>query len=554
MQERSEKLSSETLASKFQVLMELGSGGMGRACLAMSRGPRGFVKLVVLKSLKPELLGNDNSYKMFLEEARISARLTHPNLVQTYEVIEVDRMPTMVLEYIEGQPLTVVAKALVETGRLDIYLSILTHVLAGLHAAHELCDFDGTSLNLVHRDASPHNVMVQYDGQVKVLDFGIAKTTRSTVKTQVGIVKGKLRYMAPEQLVGDEVDRRADVFSLGIMFWEAVMGAPFWHDSTDSEIMRRLLSDTVWVKAETDDVPDALVTIAQRALATTAEGRYTTAGEFHRELCEYLAQTGKLRTVDQIGNFMQEHFAKEREATSKVIQSHIQAVEESLRPPATQLRTRRDSAEATAVANRHQSPRDYLRRRSVLVGGMSGIAAIVLGAIVVRTVVSPSASQSEPEKASQTASVLDCGSNSKSCSGQCVQFEQPEYGCAAKSCFPCDVANATPRCNQRGACDIAVCYQAYDNCDGDVSNGCETNVRIDPDHCGSCQHRCPELPHAMRGCGDACTIWRCEPGYRDCDGEVADGCETQVNTDTRNCGHCGVRCPANSQCKNGRCT
>jgi serine/threonine-protein kinase len=128
---------------KFEVLMGLGEGGMGVVQLAMSRGPRGFVKLVVLKSLRRELLSTDSAYRMFLEEARISARQTHPNLVQTYVVIELNQTPTMVLEYVEGQPLSAVVKALGGKLRRDIRLNILTQVLTGLHAAHELHDYDG---------------------------------------------------------------------------------------------------------------------------------------------------------------------------------------------------------------------------------------------------------------------------------------------------------------------------------------------------------------------------------------------------------------------------
>lgn len=547
-------LSIDTTSSKFQVLMELGSGGMGRADLAMSQGPQGFVKLVVLKSLKPELAGDDATYKMFLEEARISARLTHANLVQTYQVIERDRLPTMVLEYVEGQPLTSVAKALVREHRLDIFLTIITHVLAGLHAAHEMTDFDGTPLNLVHRDATPHNVMVQYDGRVKVLDFGIAKTTRSKVKTQIGIVKGKLRYMAPEQLVGDDLDRRADVFSVGIMFWEAITGTAFWQGASDSEIMRRLLSDDVWTPSKVEDVPEELTAIARRALAHQREDRYATAGEFHADLTDYLTRSGTLRSAEQIGNFVLTEFAKEREETNRIIESHIKAIDDSLRPPSSRTGPTRDYEVPTALAIRHGKGNANSTRRRVLLASVTGGSIVLaVAALMTRATIRTSSSKASTPAMVEAVPVVECGATAKNCGGQCVPFERPEFGCAASACRPCDIANATPRCNQRGTCDIAVCYQAYDDCDGDPTNGCETNVRIDPDHCGSCSHRCPDLPHATRGCGDVCTIWRCEAGYRDCNSEVADGCEVQVLGDPRNCGHCGNRCALGKQCRNGRC-
>jgi hypothetical protein len=118
-----------------------------------------------------------------------------------------------------------------------------------------------------------------------------------------------------------------------------------------------------------------------------------------------------------------------------------------------------------------------------------------------------------------------CAPGLKSCGGQCVSLDDPAYGCGAATCEPCGLPSATARCNRHGACDVAQCHAGFDDCDADGKNGCETNVRIDPDHCTSCERRCPTLPHAQRGCGDACTIWRCEPGFHDCNGAVSDGCE-----------------------------
>jgi hypothetical protein len=146
-----------------------------------------------------------------------------------------------------------------------------------------------------------------------------------------------------------------------------------------------------------------------------------------------------------------------------------------------------------------------------------------------------------------------CGPNRKRCGDECVSMDRPDHGCAGDTCQSCVVANATARCNVRGHCDIAVCYQDFDNCDGDISNGCEANVRIDPDHCGGCGKSCPQLPHAQRGCGDVCTIWRCEPGYRDCNREPGDGCEVNVGSDPKNCGHCGRVCGAHQSCRKGQC-
>src|SRR5262249_29472179 len=167
---------------------------------------------------------------MFLDEARLSARLHHPNVVQTYEVVRHEGRLAIAMEYLHGQPLKAVlgrlggARALA----LPTRLRLVTSVLAGLEYAHGLADFDGRPLEVVHRDVSPHNVIVTYDGHVKLLDFGVAKTLAACHQTRPGGVKGKLTYLAPEAVRGERVDRRADVFSVGVMLWEILAGRRMW--------------------------------------------------------------------------------------------------------------------------------------------------------------------------------------------------------------------------------------------------------------------------------------------------------------------------------------
>ncbi|HVV52873.1 MAG TPA: hypothetical protein VHO06_24645, partial [Polyangia bacterium] len=146
-----------------------------------------------------------------------------------------------------------------------------------------------------------------------------------------------------------------------------------------------------------------------------------------------------------------------------------------------------------------------------------------------------------------------CGAGLKSCDGTSVSVDLPDHGCGGDSCYACNVVNATARCNQSHRCDIAVCHKGFDDCDGDPANGCETDIRTDPDHCGGCGAKCPALAHAQRGCGDVCTIWRCNAGYRDCNGAVSDGCEVAVLTDAANCGQCGHACAAGEKCRQGVC-
>src|SRR6266496_1714779 len=233
----------EATEGKYRVLVELGQGGTANVYLAVAHGPNWFNKLVVLKALKRNL-GNDPEFRaMFLNEARLAARLNHPNIVQTNEVAEYQGLPMIVMEYLQGQPLS----NLLVRGRgrglsLAMHLRIVAEALQGLHCAHELSDFDGTPLGVVHRDMTPHNIFVTFDGQVKVLDFGIAKLGASLVETQAGIIKGKLRYMPPEQISGDPVDRRADLYAVGVMLWEAAAGERLWKGQADAAIMNKVLN------------------------------------------------------------------------------------------------------------------------------------------------------------------------------------------------------------------------------------------------------------------------------------------------------------------------
>ncbi|HEY5453383.1 MAG TPA: serine/threonine-protein kinase, partial [Polyangia bacterium] len=231
------ELGTVEAVGKYRIVMPLGQGGTADVYLAVADGPSGFTKLVVVKVLRKSLASDADFRLMFVSEARLAARLHHPNIVQTNEVIEVDGASVLVMEYLDGQPLSqVIVRGKQGAFTLAMQLRVLVDALAGLHAAHELADFDGTPLGVVHRDVSPHNLFVTLEGHAKVLDFGIAKLERSLVETEVGTVKGKLRYMAPEQIASDKLDRRADIYAAGVILWEALTGERMWKVSQEQEI------------------------------------------------------------------------------------------------------------------------------------------------------------------------------------------------------------------------------------------------------------------------------------------------------------------------------
>ena len=240
---------------KYQLIAQLGEGGMAQVYLAALAGPRGsgFSKLTVIKRLRASYEEDQEFITMLVDEARIAARLNHPNLVQTHEIGDVDGRYFIAMEYLDGQPYhriqTRVRARAKKAGGVDdgIFTKemgyvILLDTLAGLHHAHELADYDGTPLGVVHRDVNPQNLFVTYDGQVKIVDFGIAKAVGRGVETRHGVIKGKLTYMAPEQSVGQHVDRRADLFSVGLLLWEVATGRRRWEDESEGSILRALLA------------------------------------------------------------------------------------------------------------------------------------------------------------------------------------------------------------------------------------------------------------------------------------------------------------------------
>jgi serine/threonine-protein kinase len=310
-------------SGKYRTLFELGQGGTANVSLAVAGGPEGFKKLFVIKQLRSIYAQDADFREMFMTEGRLSAQLNHPNVVQVYEAFE-DVTPTIVMEYIEGQTLDAVLALRSPKLPLELHLRVLSDVLSGLHYSHELRGHDHSPLQVVHRDVSPHNVMISYEGVVKVLDFGIAQLAGTSVETETGVVKGKLRYMPPEQVAGDKVDRRADVFAVGVMLWEALSGNRLWKGMPDAVIMKRVLAGAIPEPSnERDPIAPELLAICRRALAPHRDDRYRTALELELALEEYLATRSHYASARELSRFMNDSFAKRREETALRVEAEL---------------------------------------------------------------------------------------------------------------------------------------------------------------------------------------------------------------------------------------
>jgi serine/threonine protein kinase len=394
----------EDSTDKYRIIAELGEGGMANVYLAVARGPGGFNKLLVLKAIREALAREPETLAMFLDEARLSARLSHPNVVQTMEVMELRGRPVMVMEYLDGQPLSDIRHG--REGReitQAMRLRVLSAALEGLQYIHDLTDFDGTPLNLVHRDVSPHNIFVTFDGQVKLLDFGIAKGLISRAQTSTDVIKGKIRYMAPEQMAGEAVDRRADVFSAGVVLWEIAADRRIWHGRHDAVAMNAVLNEGVPPPRSVEpSVPPELNAICMRALARSPGDRYATAAELQAAVDGFLEVTGSKVTTKDVGKALAKVFAEKRAQTKEIIEAELKKSEEQ---PLTS--SGRFALPSTLVSLATSSPTGSVdvappkapRRRWLAVGAATALVAVAAAAVLLPS----SRSRSPAAKAEPTA-------------------------------------------------------------------------------------------------------------------------------------------------------
>ncbi len=296
---------------------------MAEALLAVMDAGCGARRLVVLKRIWPELASDPEFMTMFMDEARLSVRLDHPNLVRTFEVVDDADGVAIAMEYLDGQPLTRVLNRLRDSGGLSIplRLRILSSVLAGLDHAHALTDLDGTSLGVVHRDVSPQNVFVTYVGQVKLVDFGVAKTLAASHHTCPGALKGKLAYMAPEQLQAGPIDRRADLFAVGVMLWEMLAQRRMWQGMSEVQIVTHLSLGLPFPTLPSEaSVPAGLDAICARALHPNPDLRYQTAAEMEMDLDRVSVGAADSHARD-LGKIVAHAFADDRTARQALIES-----------------------------------------------------------------------------------------------------------------------------------------------------------------------------------------------------------------------------------------
>lgn len=326
---------------KYRLRWLLGQGGMAELYIAQFIGIEGFEKVVALKRILPSMTADASFVQMFLDEARLASKLDHPNIVRISDLGEVDGQFFMAMEYLPGEDLRETFDRLREQGQqfpIDMVLAVVHEAALALDFAHRLTDARGVPLGLVHRDVSPSNIIVTYHGAVKLVDFGIAKATTSSVVTNTGSFKGKLPYASPEQLRNQPLDRRADVFGLGIVLWELLAGRRLFSTSNYASTIEAVTRAEIPLPSKLrPEVSPALDAVVLRALARDREERFQSALEVQQALEGQLESTGGLRTSRQIGSWLEATFgtaradAKRALAQGKYLDQMIEGVTMPLR-------------------------------------------------------------------------------------------------------------------------------------------------------------------------------------------------------------------------------
>jgi serine/threonine protein kinase len=305
------KTHPETLG-RYQLLALLATGGMAEIYLARQTGIQGFNRLVVVKRVLPHLARDSSFLEMFFDEARIAAHLNHPNIVQIFDLGNEDEQYFIAMEYLEGESLAYLVSEANKTGKTmphEIASGIISQICDGLGYAHKLCDEHGTPMNIVHRDINPQNIIVMFTGQVKLVDFGIAKAAMQEHETTVGTLKGKISYMSPEQCRCESLEASSDVFSLGVLFWELLTHTRLFKRQNEVETISAINEGNIpSVRQLQSDVPAELEAIVACALQRDPANRYANAAEMGNALRKVIRTRGEETSKEEIASFAEKVF------------------------------------------------------------------------------------------------------------------------------------------------------------------------------------------------------------------------------------------------------
>ena len=453
------------VVGRYEVHQAIASGGMASVHLGRLRGAAGFSRMVAIKRMHRHFAQDPDFEAMFTDEARLAARVQHPNVLSTVDVVSAEGELLLIMEYVHGEAMSLLLHEMEKNGeRLppELTVSILSGVLHGLQAAHDAVDRFGRPLGLVHRDVSPQNIMVGVDGIARVLDFGIAKAADCLHTTRDGQVRGKAAYMAPEQLYGENVDRRTDVYSAGVVLWEMLVGQRMFDDSDQAALLKIAEAKIEPPSSRVKGLSPAFDRVTMRALQKDRRDRYPTA----LEMAEALETCARVATRTEVRQWV-ERLAGEALEERAVKVANVEAVGDSQPPGARSVPSGRPKADGvpelttTRGLSTHQRLAASARRTRVLAafGGGALLASLGFGAWFFgggRTALAPSqldrsALSPKSGPSAQSPEASDSASESRSdtavVSVESLPYAEPSA--AAKKLAPATKKKATARASSK---------------------------------------------------------------------------------------------------------
>lgn len=417
-------VTSAAQVGRYELLLELASGGMATVYVGRQRGAGGFQRLVAIKRMHPHIGAEPELAASFMDEARIASLIRHPNVVNVHDVHESDGEHLLVMDYVEGSSLAHVMRAARKRNERisrPAALRILIDALHGLHAAHEQTTLDGRPLGVVHRDATPHNILLGTDGSVRITDFGIAKAAERSVNTATGLAKGKFRYMAPEQARGGALDRRVDVFAMGVVAWELLTGDRLFDGESDAEVLLAVTGGRYRRPTSVDaTIPAELEAIVMKALAPEANERWPTALAFADALAAHGKAAGEVASPTEVARLVHEFCGddvnKRRKTIGDVLQGRrapaaLSGVAHARRAGGTGSSTAGasapltlDSVKVVPALTPEELARYHARRR--LLWGLAAAAGLAVAGAAVTAAVVFSRPRTEPAPAAVVTRVV----------------------------------------------------------------------------------------------------------------------------------------------------
>ncbi|MBI3182540.1 MAG: protein kinase [Myxococcales bacterium] len=465
---------------KYFLVRKIAEGGMAEIFLAKQVGAEGFERNVVIKRMLQHLSNVPDFVGMFLDEARLAARLAHQNIIQINDLGLADGCYYICMEYLAGEDFSTVLRTAARRREylpVGVTLSVIAGAAHGLHFAHEFTDEQGKPLNVVHRDISPSNIYVTYEGQVKLLDFGIAKAESRVTRTTAGVVKGKYMYMSPEQAEGDPVDRRADIFSLGVSLFEGLTNVrPFAHDNDLAILNAVLKCDFPRPRAVRSDLSPELEAIILKAMAPRVEDRYATAGQMAADIERFLAAGSQDASVRV---YLRTLFGEERFNHKTRIPSLAKLAASGVDVPGfsnpyapktdagAAVADARGAGPATISVGAATKTGPLVRPRGALFAALGGAVAVVaaLGLGASLAFLRPSPAGGQPGEEQVAAAQEDAGAAGPALASELQDAGEPARAEADAGRVPRPpvvlTAAAIQKVVQRNSADIMRCFERY---------------------------------------------------------------------------------------------